>query len=425
MTRKTEIDKYNEAYSHDEYRMGEARKWAALRDLQSLRGGSLLDVGCGRGEVLELARDLGFEPVQGTEVVPALLGEGVRYAEAHELPFADGAFDHVTCFDVLEHLLPEDTEAALRELARVAAKTVTITVADYPHVFRGVDLHVNRRSYPEWAQLLMQVFGHSRARCLGMAGASQAWRITLEAQKRSPMKRLRRPEPARRADFEATLRGRHRGATFIVLGGGSSLAAQMAGAPPALRISANEHGCLWGPCDYVSAMDDIADKVRAFGIPVIGRDPNTCDYLAQPFPNVRWTGTQAVYHAYVMGAHLVLLAGMDLYQDLPEGTPGGRRTPLETHLEAWQVIKDTLPVPVRALGGPLVDVFGLYDPAEVVPAPGVLPRIEPVNTVETCLVRTLAGGALLGRRYVAGQRLWIRPDELRAAAAAGLVESLS
>jgi ubiquinone/menaquinone biosynthesis C-methylase UbiE len=423
MTRDAEIAKYAEAYRHDEYRMGEARKWAAIRDLQSLRGGALLDVGCGRGEVLELARSLDFGPVMGTEVVPELLGEDVRYAEAHALPFPDGAFDHVTCFDVLEHLVPEDTEAALAELARVAAKTVTITVADYPHVFRGVDLHVNRRTYPEWAGLLRQLFG-ARARCLGMAGASQAWRITLEAVKRSPMKRLRQPRPPLRADFEVTLRGRHRGATFIVLGGGSSLGPQMAGAPPALRISANEHGCCWGPCDYVSAMDDIADKVRPFGLPVIGRHRDTCDYLAQPFPGVHWTGAQAVYHAYVMGAHLVLLAGMDLYQDLLPRTPGGRQTPLETHLEAWQVIKDKLPVAVRALGGPLVDVFGMYDPAEVVPAPGPLPRIEPASRVETCLVQVRAGGALLGRRYVVGQRLWIRPDELRAAAAAGFVESL-
>jgi ubiquinone/menaquinone biosynthesis C-methylase UbiE len=177
MSRQTEIAKYSTAYVHSSYRMGQARYTAALRDLTGLQG-SLLDVGCGRGEVLRLALDMGMHPVSGTEVVPSLLGPGVVYAEAHQLPFPDGSVDHVTCFDVLEHLVREDTEIALLELARVARKTVTVTVADYPHVFQGVDLHVNRRPYPEWQRLLESLFAHL-LRPLGPAGASQAWRIQL------------------------------------------------------------------------------------------------------------------------------------------------------------------------------------------------------------------------------------------------------
>lgn len=175
--RAAEIAKYSVAYSHPEYRMGQARHEAALRDLKGLAG-SLLDVGCGRGEVFAAARAFGLSPVLGTEVVPELLGPDVVYAEVHALPFAAGTFDHVTCLDVLEHLTPEDTTLGLCELARVGRKTLTLTVANYPHVFRGVDLHVNRRSYPEWAALFEEVFGE-RARCLGMAGASQSWRVDL------------------------------------------------------------------------------------------------------------------------------------------------------------------------------------------------------------------------------------------------------
>lgn len=177
MSRQAEIAKYPVAYVHSSYRMGQARHAAAARDLAGLQG-SLLDVGCGRGEVLRLAMDMGMSPVNGTEVVPSLLGPGVIYAEVHELPFPNCSYDHVTCFDVLEHLVREDTELALLELARVARKTVTLTVADYPHVFQGVDLHVNRRPYHEWQQLLTRLFGHL-LRPLGPAGASQAWRIEL------------------------------------------------------------------------------------------------------------------------------------------------------------------------------------------------------------------------------------------------------
>jgi ubiquinone/menaquinone biosynthesis C-methylase UbiE len=176
MNRAAEIAKYSVAYGHAEYKMGRARYEAAMRDLAGLTG-SLLDVGCGRGEVLRLAQDMGLSPVNGTEVVPALMGPGIVYAEAHDLPFPDRSYDHVTCFDVLEHLTPDDTVPALRELERVARRTVTVTVADYPHVFRGVDLHVNRRPYREWQALLEQLFG-ARLKFMGAAGASESWRIT-------------------------------------------------------------------------------------------------------------------------------------------------------------------------------------------------------------------------------------------------------
>ena len=63
--------------------------------------GSLLDVSCGRGELLGAAEGLGFKPVRGTEAVEYLCdGERVVRAEIHDLPFATASFDVVTCIDV-------------------------------------------------------------------------------------------------------------------------------------------------------------------------------------------------------------------------------------------------------------------------------------------------------------------------------------
>lgn len=156
--RSAEIAKYVDAYKDPCYRMGPERHAAMSRALIGLSG-SLLDVGCGRGELLELARAHGFAPVKGTEVVPELVGGDVMYGEAHALPFADASFDVVCCVDVLEHLTPADTVPVLKELRRVARQTLLLAAADYPAPWNGIELHVNLRPYSEWASLISEHVG--------------------------------------------------------------------------------------------------------------------------------------------------------------------------------------------------------------------------------------------------------------------------
>jgi SAM-dependent methyltransferase len=162
-TRESEIARYVECYKDPRYKMGNRRKDHVQWSLKRIGGGSLLDVSTGRGETMELARRMGFFPVHGTEAVPALCGAHVTHAMAHDLPFHDDAFDTVTMLDVMEHLLPEDTEAVCKELARVAKSRVILTVCNQPSRFGGADkgdLHINRRdSYEAWHEELRAHFG--------------------------------------------------------------------------------------------------------------------------------------------------------------------------------------------------------------------------------------------------------------------------
>ncbi len=97
--------------------------WSMLAPVR-LPGG-LLDVGCGRGEVLELARIAGMDPVAGVEGPHVSVTEGPESAfhvehldiETAPLPFEDASFDFVTCLEVLEHLY--DPFRVLGELCRV------------------------------------------------------------------------------------------------------------------------------------------------------------------------------------------------------------------------------------------------------------------------------------------------------------------
>ena len=184
--RKREHEKYAVAYSAEKYRMGPQRMHDAMRNLADLPcRGSYLDVGCGRGEMLDYAeRRLKFASVQGVEVVPNLI-DGVRVvrAEGHALPFPDKSFDVVTLFDVIEHLLPDDDEAVCRELLRVARQHILLTANNQESTLPdGTQLHINKRPYPEWERLFTEWFAPATVRvapCRITYAVSPMWRVDL------------------------------------------------------------------------------------------------------------------------------------------------------------------------------------------------------------------------------------------------------
>ncbi len=85
--------------------------------------GRVLEVGCGTGRALKVLKASGYD-AEGADVsdyaIGVCRGEGVDavFADAAELPFADGLYDVVFSMDVLEHT--DDFLKSLRESIRVA-----------------------------------------------------------------------------------------------------------------------------------------------------------------------------------------------------------------------------------------------------------------------------------------------------------------
>jgi SAM-dependent methyltransferase len=112
---------YERIYAGEGIRYTEAfDRW--LFGLLGLRpGDSLLDVACGEGQLLHLARAAGVR-ASGVDFSPRALRRAddrgsLAVADGAQLPFAAGRFDAVTSIGSLEHYV--DPVAGARELARV------------------------------------------------------------------------------------------------------------------------------------------------------------------------------------------------------------------------------------------------------------------------------------------------------------------
>jgi ubiquinone/menaquinone biosynthesis C-methylase UbiE len=103
-------------------------------------GNKLLDLGCGTGFIIDLARDL-FDEIHGVDVTQAMLDRvklspgniTLHRCPAEQLPFPDRSFDLVTAYSFIHHT--EDYWRVLREAARVLR----------PNGICYVDLEPNKR----------------------------------------------------------------------------------------------------------------------------------------------------------------------------------------------------------------------------------------------------------------------------------------
>ncbi len=120
-TRMAESYNCNEPHYRPENR---AKVRARIEAMRRYGRGRLLDLGCGTGFVIDLAKDL-FERIDGVDVTQAMLERvdcsggniTLHNCAAESLPFADGSFDVATAYAFLHHL--EDYAKVLDEAHRV------------------------------------------------------------------------------------------------------------------------------------------------------------------------------------------------------------------------------------------------------------------------------------------------------------------
>ena len=147
---------------YDEFNTSEGqhlsrRLKAAFHLAEVTPGMNVLDVGCGRGEILRHCAELGANAfgIDYAEVAVRLSQQvldnlpentpgqgGVALSDAKKLPFPDGKFDRVLLFDVVEHLHPWELHQCLLDIKRVLRPNGALIVHTAPNVW------YDRYAYP-------------------------------------------------------------------------------------------------------------------------------------------------------------------------------------------------------------------------------------------------------------------------------------
>jgi ubiquinone/menaquinone biosynthesis C-methylase UbiE len=124
-----------------------SRQAAIRRALGEGRGGTIVDIGCGTGNVLRLARDR-FNRRLGVDLSGSLLAElsrrepglGLARGEAGRLPLADASVDFVSAYGVLHHLV--DARGLFAEAHRVLKPGGTFYADHDPNYYFGRFYHI-------------------------------------------------------------------------------------------------------------------------------------------------------------------------------------------------------------------------------------------------------------------------------------------
>lgn len=156
-----EQEKYQGIYAApDEYpTYGSSNHGASVAHvIKRWKATSLLDVGCGWNQFCRSVKAASPE-IEAVGVDFACPGADVN-ADATALPFADKQFDALTAFDMLEHLRPEQVDAALAEFARVSQRFIfSIAYHKSRILFQGENLHPTVRNEAWWIYRIIRAGG--------------------------------------------------------------------------------------------------------------------------------------------------------------------------------------------------------------------------------------------------------------------------
>jgi ubiquinone/menaquinone biosynthesis C-methylase UbiE len=145
--------------------------------LKDIVGSSILEVGCGRGFLVQKICDTtegSTLEVTATDIVLSdqlkAMSDRIKFlkAEVSDLPFAEKEFDTVICTHVLEHVI--DLKKSINELRRVARKRLIIVVPmqrPYRYTF---NLHLRFFPYVHSFLLEMMPLRKGTFSCVNMGG---------------------------------------------------------------------------------------------------------------------------------------------------------------------------------------------------------------------------------------------------------------
>jgi SAM-dependent methyltransferase len=117
--------------------------------------GSVLDLGCGKGDVPDYLYCAGFNALG---VDWANIREDQHVHDITKPLLMAAAWDTITCFDVLEHIAGPDLPGVFENLARCRQRAIISIHNGHTMDMPGVELHVTRQPFSWWMEWLTKYF---------------------------------------------------------------------------------------------------------------------------------------------------------------------------------------------------------------------------------------------------------------------------
>ena len=165
MTKKFYADIYEDLYSKHGYHNSNELDSTHYPSLFSsclvpakIEYETVLDIGCSTGLGIKYFFETQGKVCRGIDVSKTAIekagARGVRakLGSMTDIPFDDHSFDLVCSTDVVEHVKPEDQDAAHRECFRVSKRYVAHKISNTPegNQFAGKNLHLTCWSHDQW-----------------------------------------------------------------------------------------------------------------------------------------------------------------------------------------------------------------------------------------------------------------------------------
>jgi hypothetical protein len=187
-------------------------------------------------------------------------------------------------------------------------------------------------------------------------------------------------------------------------------------------LSANDHGAKIRPADYIAACDQIEDRLRPYGAPIIA-PRHWADYrvLHQIVSN---SGALACVAAWAMGCSPIVIVGCELYGGAtywhdPGAKSAGHTATVDVHLTRWAKLTAMTPgAMLRAVSGPLLRIFKGFEPTEPAEAPAQSDSIRALISGSRVEITKRVDG-WHGQQLLAGQIIEMRASEAGLAIADG------
>ncbi len=141
---------------HDWYGSAEQDRCPGIRllpDYQDWLAGPVLDLGCGRGHVVEALIEAGFQ-AEGIDQI--VVNPKMRVGDITQ-PIADiKNFKSVVCIDCIEHLYEEQVTGLFENMQQTERQAFSIHNGESTGT--GQELHVNRKDFIDWTKIIREYF---------------------------------------------------------------------------------------------------------------------------------------------------------------------------------------------------------------------------------------------------------------------------